>query len=110
MPDLRQVRVVLLDAVGTLFHPHPPVADVYLSAGRRYGSTLSREAIQVGFTAALANWGAGEATDESREVARWRSIVGTVLHDVPADHEPMFRELWEHFARPDAWQLYDDVQ
>ena len=43
-----------------------------------------------------------------REERRWRHIVGTVLEDV-CDGEACFRELYEHFRRPQAWTCAPDA-
>ena len=44
------------------------------------------------------------ATDEVRERARWRAIVGTVLHDI-SDADACFLELWQHFSSSTNWKL-----
>jgi putative hydrolase of the HAD superfamily len=99
--------VVFFDAVGTLLHPEPPPAAVYAAVGRRCGSRLDEAVIRVRFRAAFhrqeeADRAADLRTNEAREVARWRTIVREVFDDV-TDIERCFRELYAHFARPDAW-------
>jgi putative hydrolase of the HAD superfamily len=47
-------------------------------------------------------------TDEAREVARWRQIVADVFDD-RSDTTRLFQLLWEHFADPAHWALFDDV-
>jgi putative hydrolase of the HAD superfamily len=106
---LAGVRAVFFDAVGTLIHPRPSAAEVYFAAAARFGSRLSLPAIAARFAAAFRHQeehdlAAGLRTDEAREVARWRAIVGEVLDDV-SDPQGCFRELYEHFARPDAWRV-----
>ncbi len=105
--------VVFFDAVGTLIHPEPPAPAVYAAVGRRFGSSLDAEAIAVRFRDAfrrqeaidrLAEW----RTDEGRELARWRAIVADTLADA-ADPEACFRELYAHFARPDAWAVHAEA-
>jgi putative hydrolase of the HAD superfamily len=101
------IRAVFFDAVGTLLHPQPPAAEVYASVGRRWGSGLSQEVVASRFRSAFArederDRAAGWHTSEAREVARWRRIVTAVLDDVE-DVESCFRELWEHFGRPESW-------
>jgi putative hydrolase of the HAD superfamily len=105
------IRAVFFDAVGTLIEPAPPAAEVYLSVGRKHGSRLGLDAIGSRFLAAFraeddrdrtAAW----RTDEQREELRWRSIVANVLDDV-TDGEACFRELWGHFAQPQAWRCLD---
>jgi putative hydrolase of the HAD superfamily len=107
------VRAVVFDAVGTLIHPEPPAVQVYTSVGRRFGSRLTAEEIMPRFRTAFAEEEARDRalhwrTSEPRELERWRNIVGRVLDDV-ANAAACFRELFEHFRRPDAWRLEADT-
>jgi len=43
-------------------------------------------------------------TDEEREHQRWRNIVNSTLEDVK-DPAGCFEELFNHYARPQAWRL-----
>ncbi|MFL5339369.1 MAG: hypothetical protein ACJ8F7_04300, partial [Gemmataceae bacterium] len=100
---------MFFDAVGTLLTPHPPAVNVYLTVGRRHGSRLSRPAITLRFREAFRceeenDAVHGWATSEERERQRWSSIVNTVFHSDVAT-EDCFRELWDHFAHPDAWRV-----
>ncbi len=102
------IRAVFLDAVGTLIHPEPPAPVVYAKMGRRFGSRLDATSITARFAAAFArqealDYAAGLRTNEEREVARWRAIVGEVLDDV-SDPESCFQELYAHFAGAAAWR------
>ena len=102
-------RAVAFDAVGTLLFPTPGAPAVYEAAARRLGlphdgllehlrdSYLCEEAI---------DRAAGWVTSEEREVARWRAIVAAT---VPGSGEDLFRELYEHFAGPAAWELAPDA-
>ena len=88
--------------------PCPPAPLVYATIGRRYGSRLEPEAIALRFAAAFReqerlDHASDLRTSEEREVRRWRHIVAAVLDDV-ADPEACFRELFEHFARPESWR------
>jgi putative hydrolase of the HAD superfamily len=105
---LSGIQAVVFDAVGTLIHPQPPAALVYAAVGSRFGRTLAPEVIAVRFAAAFrheeaVDRAAGWHTSEDRERERWRRIVRRVLDDV-TDPEACFRELYEHFSRPDAWR------
>jgi putative hydrolase of the HAD superfamily len=102
------VRAVFFDAVGTLIHPEPDAATVYAAIGKRFGSRLGIESIRPAFAAAFARQDRLDRekrwrTDEAREVARWRGIVGEVLSDV-LDAESCFAVLYEHFAQPQNWR------
>ncbi|MCO6458418.1 MAG: HAD-IA family hydrolase [Pirellulaceae bacterium] len=109
------IRVVLFDAVGTLFYPVPGVAEVYRAAGRRFGSNRTEAEIRQRFERALERQAVvptsavGVPTSAEGERARWRRIVAEVLDDA-TDAEAAFEALWEHFARPAHWRLFDDVE
>lgn len=109
-PAAECLDAVLLDAVGTLLMPDPPVAAVYAEAGRRHGSRLSAAEILPRFRAAFAAEERldreirGWRTDEPRELARWRSIVQQSLPDA-RDHDALTNELWRHFADGSHWRL-----
>lgn len=101
------IRAIYFDAVGTLIHPRPAAADVYFDVGSRHGSGLEREQIAQRFRAAFQRQEDidrrnGWRTDEKREQQRWRDIVAEVLGDV-RDPQACFAELYEHFAKADAW-------
>jgi putative hydrolase of the HAD superfamily len=107
------VRAVFFDAVGTLLHPDPPAVAVYHEVGARLGSRLTLAEVKARFAAAFAaeeesDRARGLRTDEDREVARWRGIVAAVLGDV-TDADSCFRELYAHFARPQAWRLESEA-
>src|SRR5437764_1179964 len=106
-------QMIVFDAVGTLIHPRPAVADVYELIGRRHGSQLRAPEIGPRFRRAFyeqdeidqrADW----HTDEAREKARWRAIVESVLSDVP-EMDACFHELFDHFAQAEAWECGPDA-
>ena len=104
---------IVLDAVGTLIEPDPPVADVYLAEAARQGVVLDREEVRARFHRSFRDDEVDErrgplATDEAVERRRWRRIVAGVLPEVP-DPDAAFEALWSHFARPGAWRCFEDV-
>ncbi len=130
MTRLLGLRAVVFDAVGTLLRPEPAVGVAYAQAARRFGSTRDTAEVQARFRAA---WQAEEArdrdtgglhanepgglrsgdtgglrTDEARERLRWQRIVAEVFPEVSAQGE-LFAALWDHFADPGSWRLFDDV-
>jgi putative hydrolase of the HAD superfamily len=113
------IRAVLFDAVGTLIHADPAVATVYAGAARRVGADLSEDEIVARFRRAFDRQDSADRllhaqrTDPERERQRWREIVDEVFRDaVPcaADRETLFVELWTHFAKPESWRAFDDVE
>jgi putative hydrolase of the HAD superfamily len=100
---------VFFDAVGTLLHPDPPVPEVYARAGQRHGSRLTPADVLPRFRTAFRRQEEvdrrfGLRTNEGREHERWQAIVAEVFDDLP-DTEGCFQELWDHFARPEAWRV-----
>ncbi|MBS0210436.1 MAG: HAD-IA family hydrolase [Planctomycetes bacterium] len=108
-PAATPIAAVLFDAVGTLLHARPTVAEAYHVAGARHGSRYGLADLKYRFRAALAAEEARDAernqrTDEALERQRWQRIVAAVFDDVP-DTSPVFEQLWDHFALADSWQL-----
>jgi putative hydrolase of the HAD superfamily len=107
------IAAVALDAVGTLIEPAPGVAVVYAAAARRQGVVLDPDLVRARFQTSFGRDEIDElrgprATDEPTELRRWRRIVTDVLPELP-DPGRAFEELWEHFGRPAAWHVLDDV-
>ncbi len=107
------LRAVCFDAVGTLIYPFPPVSEAYGRIGRRHGASLKSDEIDRRFRAAFQRQEEqdrrlGYHTDEARERQRWAAIVAEVFHDQPDPAGPL-AELWDHFARSDAWACFPDV-
>jgi putative hydrolase of the HAD superfamily len=81
--------------------------------GRRFGSKRITAEIRPRFLEAFAREEALDyandlRTSETREIDRWRRIVGEVLDDV-SDPQGCFRELFEHFSLPEAWRCDPDA-
>lgn len=111
--QLTGIRAVFFDAVGTVLFPQPGAPLVYASAARRHGLNLSIVDVLQRFRAAfraeeVIDRTAGWETSEEREVVRWRRIVANTLTEIP-DTAAVFRELFDHFARPTAWETGCDV-
>ncbi|HLQ45840.1 MAG TPA: HAD family hydrolase, partial [Planctomycetaceae bacterium] len=85
--------------------------------GRRFGSRKTVEDIAPRFREAWcradqqANRWFGELgrTNEIYEREFWRRVVREVLPDV-TDSAACFEELVEHFARPESWRCFEDVE
>ncbi len=109
----RTVDAVVFDAVGTLIHPQPSVAEAYWNVGQRHGSR--HDVVEIGRRFRLAfhseevrDCAAGYRVDEAGELERWRRIVADVLNDVD-DLGTCFAELYAHFARSDAWRCESET-
>jgi putative hydrolase of the HAD superfamily len=120
--DLRGIRWIAFDAVGTLIDPNPPAGVVYHRVGLRHGSRLSAVEVAMRFRRALCgaaecddlDCGCREAGDrlhtcETRERLRWQRIVQAVLDDV-ANPQGCFEELFAHFGQPSSWICFPEVE
>lgn len=103
-----QARAVVFDAVGTLIYPNPPAAVVYHEFGRQHGSRLTQDEIARNFSRVLQRHACQPRTNEQIERDRWRRIVADVFTDIDQS-EPLFSQLWNHFARSTSWAVYEDV-
>jgi putative hydrolase of the HAD superfamily len=110
------LRWIAFDAVGTLIKPDPDVATAYSIIGQRHGSRLTPEELRLRFHSAFAESTIaclptenGELlTSEGLERDRWQWIVARTLDDV-GNPAACFAELFDHFARPENWRLFGDV-
>lgn len=109
---LPALRWVAFDAVGTLIHPEPGVAEAYHAAAARHGSRLSADEIGGRFRRVYSEFEELPRdrfeTSEEREMGKWREIVGRVIPDL-TDPEECFQDLFEWFSRPTSWRVYPDV-
>jgi putative hydrolase of the HAD superfamily len=106
------VQCVLFDAVGTLIYPNPPVGAVYAAAAWDFGHRVDEAVVERRVLQAFHNSYDGpsvnKATSETSERNRWREVVAEVFPEItPID--PLFERLWDHFARPENWRVFDDV-
>ncbi len=98
----------MFDAVGTLIYPTPSVAVAYQQLGVQHGSKLNQQEIGRSFRLAIRRHNQSRQTSELLERQRWQHIVSDVFTDIQ-DSTTLFHELWDHFAQPSNWSVFDDV-
>ncbi|HWB60625.1 MAG TPA: HAD-IA family hydrolase [Chthoniobacteraceae bacterium] len=98
-----KIQAVTFDVGGTLIQPWPSVGHVYAEVAGRHGlKNLSPEQLNARFKNA---WRARPGFAHSRNA--WEELVKEVFG---ASTPPgFFSELYERFAEPDAWHIFDDV-
>jgi putative hydrolase of the HAD superfamily len=103
---LDNILAVTLDVGGTLIEPNPSVGHVYADVVKRHGMYVSPELLNHSFAAA---WQTKMNFHHSR--SDWSQLVNQSF--VNAAHAPLseaiFDEIYERFASPDVWKIYDDV-
>lgn len=102
-----QIKAVTFDVGGTLIEPWPSVGHVYAEVAARHGvHSFSPEQLNARFKAA---WRARQNFGHSRD--EWSQLVEDVFRsaDPCPPGKDFFPELYEAFARPEAWHIFDDV-
>ncbi|MGE0101192.1 MAG: HAD-IA family hydrolase [Blastocatellales bacterium] len=110
-------RLVIFDAAGTLFRPVEPVGVTYGRYAEKHGAAADPEHLEKQFRKlfgqqpALA-FRAGLTESELRqtEYEWWRRLVREVFDQREFDRfDAFFDDVFEHYRRPSAWVVYDDV-
>jgi putative hydrolase of the HAD superfamily len=118
MIDDSTVRAVSFDAAGTLMRPAEPVGVTYARHAARFGATFDSGALEAGFRRAFASQPplafatAAPGGLRAREYGWWRDLVRTTVDGLGGlpDFERYFAQLYAHYARGAAWQVYPDVR
>jgi len=119
LPDLSEIKAFFFDAGGTLFRPYPSVGEIYAEVARRHGVTSDPQELETLFhrtwekhdgLASLARR-SGQRSGQKEEREWWRSLVGEVFSQFGRmeNFEAFFDELYDRFASPGAWRLFDDT-
>ena len=106
MNSFADIQAVTFDAGGTLIEPWPSVGHVYAEVAKRFGvEGITVETLNQGFAAA---WRAKLDFDYSQ--AAWFELVRQTFGEhAPSLPDDFFPALYERFAEPDTWRVYDDV-
>jgi putative hydrolase of the HAD superfamily len=108
MASFQGIQAITFDVGGTLIHPWPSVGHVYSEVAARHGyRDLPVDTLNQQFAAA---WAAKGAFNHSR--AEWLALVKQTFAGMLADVavEKFFDDLYAHFAKREAWQVFEDVQ
>jgi putative hydrolase of the HAD superfamily len=106
-PSFPEIEAVTFDVGNTLITTWPSVGHIYAEAAARHGeSHVTPELLQERFRAVFP--GRLHLT-ETR--AGWEQLVDEVfagLTERPPS-QTFFPEIYERFAQPEVWRIYDDV-
>ncbi|MDQ6862068.1 MAG: HAD-IA family hydrolase [Verrucomicrobiota bacterium] len=111
------LKLILFDAAGTLFHLPRSVGYEYALVGRRVGLQLEAAALDAAFARVWKTMPARPTTGEPREdddKGWWCELVDRVFDQVaPAtkdlDRDNFFEIAYDHFAEAGVWELYPEV-
>jgi putative hydrolase of the HAD superfamily len=111
--------LISLDAAGTLIQVSKPVSQTYAEFARRHAIIVQESSLKAGFRSAWAQQQPplhpeGQASpDDDR--SWWQQLVQRVFTQalgfpLPTDLlVPLFTDLYQHYAQPEAWAVFDDV-
>lgn len=112
-----ELKLILFDAAGTLFHLPKGVGYHYALVARRLGLEMDEKAINRAFRTAWKQMPQRPATGEPREdddKGWWRDLVDRVFDQVAPhvhelDRDNFFEIAYEHFAEAGVWELFPEV-
>jgi putative hydrolase of the HAD superfamily len=108
MSKVRNIQAVTFDVGGTLIKPWPSVGEIYAQVAAKHGQRgISPALLDERFTTA---WHGLENFHHGRD--EWAALVDRVFEGL-TEQPPsasFFPELFERFAEPDAWRIFDDVK
>jgi len=107
MNPSQRIRAVTFDVGGTLIEPWPGVGRVYAETARSQGSgRVDPELLEARFKSV---WRGQHRFDYSR--ASWARIVDEVFFGLVAvaPSQSFFPQIYDRFAQPDAWRIFQDV-
>ncbi len=109
-------KAILFDAGGTLICPARPVGETYARFARAHGVKLEAESTTAAFRQAfrsLSPRAKGTVPANGDDRAWWKQVVrgalsGHAFLESPR-FETFFEEVYLHYARPEAWEVYPEV-
>ena len=102
-----ELKAVTLDVGGTLMTPWPSVGDVYAEVAAKHGWKIPAATLNQNFKKAWRQLG---QFNHRRE--EWAKLVDATFANLikVRPSETFFDELYERFAEPDTWRIFDDVK
>ena len=104
---LDHVEAVTFDVGGTLIRPWPSVGHVYAEVAAGCGcEEILPEVLNLQFAAAWAN-----LKNFNHGRGEWAALVDATFEGLTTrpPSETFFSELYDRFASPDVWRVYEDV-
>jgi len=102
------IQAVTFDAGGTLIEPWPSVGHIYAEIAARHGvERIQPDLLNNRFVAA---WHGRKDFDYTRD--EWAAVVDETFAGLCAElpSRTFFPELYEYFAQPAAWRIFEDVR
>jgi len=111
-----RIRAIVFDVGGTLIYPADPVGETYARLACAYGVKLPAEATTAAFHQAIKSSSPrckGTIPCDGNDRAWWKQVVARSLPENafadPAAFEAFFEQVYLHFAKPEAWEIYPEA-
>jgi putative hydrolase of the HAD superfamily len=106
------IRLLTVDAAGTLVRPWPSVGAVYGRTAREHGIEVSDEEVDREFYKTFGRLQTCEQTNEGEESEFWRQVVTQTFRPFARNKnlDPLFEELWNLFAKGECWKLAEKAE
>ena len=106
------IRLLTVDAAGTLVRPWPSVGAVYGRTAREHGIEVSDEEVNTEFYKTFGRLQTCKQTNEGEESEFWRQVVTQTFRTFAGNKnlDPLFEELWNLFAKGECWKLAEKAE
>lgn len=106
------IRLLTIDAAGTLVRPWPSVGAVYGRTAREHGIEVSDEEVDTEFYKTFGRLQTCKQTNEGEESEFWRQVVTQTFRPFAGNKnlDPLFEELWNLFAKGECWKLAEKAE
>ena len=106
------IRLLTVDAAGTLVRPWPSVGAVYGSTARKFGLQVEDSEVDRRFYDIFGKAQINQQISKGEEKDFWHHVVCEVFlpfaEDI--DLDPLFEELWDLFAHGEHWRLAEGAR
>ena len=106
------IRLLTVDAAGTLVRPWPSVGAVYGRTAREHGIEVSDDEVDTEFYKTFGRLQTCKQTNEGEESEFWRQVVTQTFRPFAGNKnlDPLFEELWDLFAKGECWKLAEKAE
>ena len=106
------IRLLTIDAAGTLVRPWPSVGAVYGRTAREHGIEVSDDEVDTEFYKTFGRLQTCKQTNEGEESEFWRQVVTQTFRPFAGNKnlDPLFEELWNLFAKGECWKLAEKAE
>mgnify|MGYP006088755653 FL=1 len=106
------IRVLTVDAAGTLIQPWPSVGAVYGKTGRKYGIEVKDEEVDERFYEIFGQAQKNKKITLGEEKDFWREVVTLTFQPFAKGQkiDPIFEILWDLFAEGEHWRIAKDAE